>query len=43
MEFHNTGILGKKAPGVKEDKIDALIVLFVGYWILCNHYEESRF
>ena len=43
MEFHNTGILGKKALEVKEDKIDALIVLSVGHRILCNHYEKSRF
>ena len=43
MEFHNTGILGKKALEAKEDKTDALIVLSVGHGILCNHYEKSRF
>lgn len=35
MEFYSIGILGKKALAVKEDKIDALIVLLlaIGYFV----------
>ena len=44
MEFHNTGILGKKAPGVKEDKIAALIVLFLatGYFVTIMRRADFR-